>query len=324
MTVHLHALLGTNPLGLLAALGVLDVLDRAGIAPTLHWTTDFQPHAVLTGYDDLEDVIDELEADRVRWISSPLLTWGGDSAPADLKVSQRELRAWGAALLEAGRRAEQDLFCALLAEGAVAGKGDSKPTHLHFTAGQQRFLLMIRELVRAVRPQHFRQALTGPWTYLPMPTLGWDARGDRGYALRATDPSKEKREGVPGADWLAFLGLAFFPVVNREGTLLTRGCARAWKRSGLRWPLWEVPLTRATVASLLADPHLESQTAEVRRARGITKVLRAPIRRTDQGGYGSFGPATLAPQEPASDYRGHTFNEVRGGGPPRKGLAAPA
>ncbi len=29
--------------------------------------------------------------------------------------------------------------------------------------------------------------------------------------------------------------------------------------------------------------------AEQRRLRGIVTVLRAPIRRTDQGGYGSFG-----------------------------------
>ncbi len=45
--------------------------------------------------------------------------------------------------------------------------------------------------------------------------------------------------------------------------------------------------------SLIADPQVTRQPAALRHARGIAQVLQAPIRRTDQGGYGSFGPATL-------------------------------
>lgn len=71
-----------------------------------------------------------------------------------------------------------------------------------------------------------------------MPTLGWDTRGERIYALRGFDPSKEKGTGVPGAEWLAFLGLTFFPAFARGGKLLTTGCEPDWKAGSFNWPLW--------------------------------------------------------------------------------------
>lgn len=109
--------------------------------------------------------------------------------------------------------------------------------------------------------------------------------------------------GVPAADWLALLGLVFFPTCvgthGRTGELVLRtsGCDQAWKRSALRWPLWKVPLDRDTTWSLVGSGALVGQRAKpdrsTLRAQGVLRVLQAPIRRSDQGGYGSFGGASV-------------------------------
>lgn len=298
----LQALEGTNPLGYLAALGVLDALARKVDGARLRWTDELVPHAVIGGLDDLDLLLDVLDHDREEWGSSVLLNFPEESPLPDAKPDKRKLREWFEAVSrEHDRRADSDHLCALVAEDALDGKKNAKPTHLHFTAGQQQFLEMARTLAADVDRERLREAVCGPWTYdSTLPSLSWDSRGERVYAVRATNPSTEKRLGVPGADWLAFRGLVFYPVTRTaNGSLRTTACDNEWKRSAFRWPLWAVPGTRDVVRSLVADRSLVSQKAEIRpdtlAARGILCVLQAPIRRTDQGGYGSFGaPDVLA------------------------------
>ena len=102
--------------------------------------------------------------------------------------------------------------------------------------------------------------------------------------------------GVPGADWLAFRGLIFYPVMrNSRGSLRTTACDAEWKSSAFRWPRWTRPATRHVVCSLVAGPSPVSRPAKATpadlAARGIASIRQASIRRTDQGGYGSFGVA---------------------------------
>lgn len=313
--IELSGLDGTNPLGFLAALGVLDTLHRSGREPTLRWTDDLVPVPLISGAVDRDDLVAVLDEDRARWSGSTVLHGPKGNPLDDIKPTPQVLGQWLEEDLVStldGERAECDLFAALLSEGGVDGKGNSKPTHLHFTAGQQKFLVMVRELVEKVDTGRLHEALFGPWREdSPFPSLSWSSQGERVYALRASNPSTEKRLGVPGADWLAFLGLVFFPtcvIGTRDGelTLVTSGCDRRWKRSALRWPLWSVPLDRDTIWSLVGDretvgerlarnaSNSERAKATVSlRARGVARVLQAPIRRTDQGGYGSFGGATV-------------------------------
>ncbi len=301
--IDLFALRGRNPLGLFAALGVLDVMTHSlpSRHVTLRWTGGLEPHAVLGGADSLDQVIELCDRDRERWGLSPVLTWGPAGRPLDdLKPSLAELRRWIEAVAATywETRSDRDiaLLSALVAEGAAAGKGDAKPTHFHFTAGQQKFLLMVRQLQQCVTPELFAEALVGPWSYTStLPVLGWDARGERVWALRGFNPSGEKKQGVPGADWLAFLGLRFFPVAlhtDRRGLLhlATTGCEGGWKEGSFQWPLWRVPLGSDVAGSLLADSGIPRISPADRRRLGVSEVMRAGIRRSDQGGYGSFGP----------------------------------
>ena len=306
----LPALEGTNPLGYLAALGVLDALTRKVGGVTLRWTDDLVPHAIVAGPEDLDTLLGLLDRDREEWTSSLLLGFPDDAPLPDAKPDQSELRKWYEAVAAGnGDRAASDHLCALVAEDALDGKRNAKPTHLHFTAGQQQFLEMIRTLVSNVDQERLREAVCGRWAYdSSLPSLSWDSRGERVYAVRATNPSAEKRLGVPGADWLAFRGLVFYPVTRADsGALRTTACDREWKRGAFRWPLWAVPASRDVVASLVADRTLVSQGADIRvdslAPRGIMCVLQAPIRRTDQGGYGSFGaPEVLASSPPVHSH----------------------
>jgi hypothetical protein len=292
----MSGLAGTDPLGLFAALGALDVAHRAGWSAALRWTDDVVPTAVLNGVDSVDDLAELVVADARRWLRSTVLTWGPAGGPPlrDAKPSPGDLRSWIAAALEddAEGRASVDLLTALLAEGALANKGESKPTHFHFTAGQQQFLVMVRTLAEAVTPEHIVEAVIGPWQRRsPLPVLGWEAGGERVYALRAIKPATEKKLGTPGADWLGFLGLTFFPVAARNGRLETTGCTPDWKRGSFRWPLWTVAIGPDVVRSVLADSSLTALDERRRRARGVARIVQAPIRRTDQGGYGSFAAA---------------------------------
>jgi hypothetical protein len=300
----LPALCGTNPLGFLAALGVLEALSGVEPDATLRWTDELIPQAVVGGIGELDVLLDVLESDRQRWKNSVVLRF----PEGDVKPDRTTLRDWYVTLVDKGDPySDGNLLCALVAEDAFDNNKKAKPTHLHFTAGQQRFLDMVRELVSSVDRDRMEEAIRGPWRYdSKLPSMSWDSRGERIYAVRGTNPSNEKRLGVPGADWLAFRGLVFYPVTRTDaGSLRTTACDAEWKRSAFRWPLWSPPCTRAVAASLVADSSLIGGRAAPKPSdleeRGILSILQAPIRRTDQGGYGSFG----APETIASATRGH-------------------
>ncbi len=306
--IVLEPLIGTDPLGFLAALGALDVATRTAPdpAPTLRWTKELVPRAVLTGPADLDELESWIDGYRTSWQRSPLLRWPAEAPLADIKPSPGELHRW-AREMTTRPRPEMDLFCALLAEGAVAGKLDSKPTHLHFTAGQQKFLTMVRELSEKVDAAAIEEALRGPWRHeSPLPSLSWDVRGERIYALRGFDPSGEKRTGVPGADWLGFLGLTFIPVMAKGNVLETTACWESWKSGSFVWPLWSCRLPVPVIRSLVADAELRDQSEDQRRDRGVFRLLESMIRRSDQGGYGTFTPPQPAPPARSSRTRSAT------------------
>lgn len=298
----LPALEGTNPLGFLAALGALDALAATTPEATLRWTDDLVPHALIGGAGDVGQLLDALDKDREEWARSSLLRFPEDEQGplSDAKPDGERLRQWFEFVSgPAGSAADSDHLCAIVAEEAFDNNNRAKPTHLHFTAGQQQFLDMVRSLASNIDRERLREAVCGPWRYdSPLPSLSWDSRGERVYAVRATNPSKEKRLGVPGADWLAFRGLVFYPVARTDhGTLRTTACDAEWKSSAFRWPLWPVPASRNVVRSLVADRKLVANDAQVHArdltARGISSLRRALIRRSDQGGYGSFGAAEI-------------------------------
>lgn len=307
-SVILTGLDGSNPLAFFAALGVMCVLDhrwgaggRAGPRPLLGWEERggrWRPR-VFTA----EDIVAAVCEDLVAWRAEPVLdlayTKEGtrtavEAGIADLKpppdVARDFLGELGARAA-AGDRRSADLAAAWFTDVAVDGKGNAKPTALHFTAGQQTYVKMVRSLRDGVARVDVEEALFGPWRgESKLPSLSWDASVSRLYALRATDPSKEKRGSVPGADWLASVGLAMLPVAPRGSRVVTPGVSGGWKSGTLTWVLWGVPAPRRSVQSLLAG---RVPAPAERSARNVVAVYSASILRSDTGGYGSFAPARV-------------------------------
>lgn len=315
--VQLDGLDGSSPLAFLGALGALRVLDeqarrREQPSPRLSWVDVGVWRPVLHGPRDLEEIIGAVLEDHPRWVDEPAFTlaYRNDGARVeatapgairDLKLPPSVMRAF---LVEVAERAAAgDLRSARHAAAygtdiATDNSGNTKPTSFHFTAGQQTFLGAIAEIQAKLTRDDVREALAGPWSRSStLKTLGWDPLGAfsaRMYALRASNPSNDNRPCVPGAEWLAFVGLSFFPTVPRKSQVFTTCVRGGWKNAAMRWPLWVRPATARTVESLLRTEDLEGMSSVDRVARGIGVVYSAAILRSDQGGYGSFAPSAVA------------------------------
>lgn len=296
---HLTGLEGLNPLGFLAALGVqvlfVDEVDQ----PRLWWTDDVTPHAVADGSFPVERIVEQALRVFPEWAESPALSPGfGGKAAADAKFDSDDIPRYLQYSLSGESGAA--LPTALVAEGSLdRSKGTSaKPSDLYFTAGQQKFLAMAQEILSGATATDLRDGLIGPWPYESgLPSLMWDVTDDRNYALSAADPSTEKKLTNPGAEALAILGFSRLPVYAGPDATITSGCAGPWRRGGTyTWPLWRLPAGQGAVDGLLAHATAGRGTSEfaVRgtwyRAWGVSRVLTAAIRRSDQGGYGTFGP----------------------------------
>ncbi len=308
MDVKLPGLDAQNPLAFLAALGLLVVVDdharRAERArPRLRFLDEGRQVPILTSDHDLDSLIGLVLEDAGEQASSPALGLAYDEdgnlvsshapgATRDLKPPPAAAREHLLRCSRSDRRAA-DLAAAFFSELVRDGKGNTKPMSFHFTAGQQAFLEMVGLLREGIDRDDIREALEGPWqNSSTLPSLSWDASVSRLYALRASDPSKEKRGSVPGANWLAVQGLSFFPVAVLRNRLVTTGVEGGWKSSTFRWPVWGVPAGVYAIRSLLrADTR--RWTERERAAVGISAVFSARILRSDQGGYGSFSPAEV-------------------------------
>ncbi|MCY4523075.1 MAG: hypothetical protein OXC13_20170 [Caldilineaceae bacterium] len=301
----LPGLVGTNPLGFLAALGVQVVLLETGLQSRLWWKTGVSPAAVVNEDVTPCDIAARATGVFASWLASPILNpadrLGIPQAKADtLKLDRAEIRTY----LDLSRQVTDgaQLSAALVAEGSLDNKGAAKPTDLYFTAGQQAFLAMAREIFEGATVEDVLEGLDGPWSYgSRLPSLMWDVVDDRDYALSAGNPSKDKKLTNPGPEGLALLGLSRYPAfagrfAGRARTL-TQGCSGIWTRARFTWPLWHKPASGRAVKSLLAhasgSPDASGATERERwyTAWGVASVHASSIRRSSQGGYGTFGPA---------------------------------
>ena len=287
-TLQLPALDGANPLGFLAALGLLTVGDRmvGEGAWRLSWTKRVVATAILHGVSSVDEVVSAVLADRDQWRTATVLEHPAD----DVKMSQSDLRQYLMTCIgENDDNRSIALVAAIVAEGPVDGTGKAKPTDLYFTAGQQRFIEMARRIRDDLSPEHVTEALETGWRYeSALPSLMWDLADDRVYALSATNPATTKKLTNPGAEWLAFLGLTTLPVFAAGTKLLTTGCAGSWKNGAFSWPNWERPLSHRAASSLIGA--VGGEKRDGLEAWSVFRLFKSAIRRSDQGGYGTFAP----------------------------------
>jgi hypothetical protein len=248
---------------------------------------------VLSGTDGIEHLVELLDEDRKSWEGTVLLCgdWSTLGMPKD------DATKWASAVLDVegpDGLVQRRLLAGLITDGGLDSSGTkAEPTRFGFTAGNQKFLKIVRELnSKAVGKDQLWDALVGSWANAVSPglVLRWDPRDARNFAYRATDPSGEAPQGVPGANWLAFVGLSYFPVGVRHRRVMTTAFEGSGKEESFVWPLWQGPLASVVVRSLLRDSSLVTASQRERMLRGVRCVLRSRVYRVGQG-YGNFGAA---------------------------------
>ncbi len=290
----LRGLPGDNPLGFLAALGAQVALAELNAEHRLHWTDEPIPHPVLSPACGPRDVAQAAGVVAKAWLDGPALD---ESVDPGLKLKPDEITEY----LRRGRdaRSSGSLSACLLAENSLDNNRRAKPSDLYFTAGQQKFVSMARTILSEVTEEEMVDDMTKPWSYRSKrESLMWDSVDDRLHALSAADPTKSQNPKLtnPGAEALAIIGLSRYPCFASPQGTLTQGCSGGWKRGLFVWPLWTAPATGRAVKSLLAQVGAHTGTrAALRRSGwyrswGLSRVMQSQIRRSDQGGYGTFGP----------------------------------
>jgi hypothetical protein len=298
--IPLTGLIGSNPLGALAAFGLLrvcsEIPELADVR--LGWRMDDDWLAVLMVPDGTEG--DQLIQLIVKWQqgwSADVIHWNDDirSVPSDYRKQ----------LVEYAQRASQgdrhlaDFFSAFGSETVTDGsKGLVKPTMFHMTSGQQKFLKNVRDISDSMRQgadSSLREALFGPWRYADQyHSLGWDPAAERLYALRHRAPTSEPARCVRAAVWLGFQALPLFPTVRRNGRLATSGFTFSDGETSLIWPIWTSPVTLEGLRSLLTCSELTTGPSGWERLhrRGVVAVYRT-VRSEFGQGYATLRPAQL-------------------------------
>ena len=287
----LEGLPGDNPLGFFAALGVQVCLNEQGHDVRLHWTDHPIPNAVVSPAQDVDEIATAARATARSWLNGPALD---DSLDPKLKLTPDGIRNYLGSARAVGSSAA--LGSCLLAEESLDNSGKAKPTSLYFTAGQQKFVTVARTILSEVTEEQLTGDVSAPWRYdCRRPSLMWDTADDRLHAYSALDPTSPQNPKYmnPGAEALAVLGLSRYPCFAAGNGTLTQGCSGSWKRGDFVWPLWTVPASANSVRSLLAHvttPNRENRRADCYAGWSLSRVLSSQIRRSSQGGYGTFGP----------------------------------
>lgn len=288
---------GSNPLGFLAALGLLRIVPGA----KLGFSDDGSFEALLDGLDS-EAVLATLVANDAAASAEPDGAWRftytkaatkkQDAKPvADLKPPPSDFKTFLAACVEAwisGNDEKAAYAAAYATDVAVDGKGNTKPTAFHFTAAQQTFLGAVEGIRESVTAEWVQKSLFEGHGERSGSNLRWDPGAERNWALMANNPSGDGTRVDAPLEWLAFRGLPLLPSFPRGTKIVTTGVLGRGDDMIFTWPLWAVPASCPTVRSVL-QVDWNGQSKE-RIARGIFAVCSSSIRRSSQG-FGNFGPS---------------------------------
>lgn len=320
--IRLPGLRGDDPLGFLAAVGLLSLSEQRELPELrLAWQGGRAPVATVEGgVHSVEQLGRELGAafDRLRERDAVI-----PGAPPDLppkKVGKkdpmrmprddmRKLYAEAyAAWLERRSTWAARWLAALAAQAAAKAtqRADVELTPFYAPRGQMAMRTSIFEktmdAVEAVGGPG--DALTG-WRRVPYDGANFDERAKRDAGV--TTSGEPDNRGAPSPTWLAAMAMRFFPMTDDGRGTATVGWQRVrlypgYTTRSLIWPIWRPFLDPIAVRVLLAHPVLRLELPERKdpvparpqelSALGVAYLFGAS-RRTLAQGDGPLGPARL-------------------------------
>ena len=292
---------GSNPLGFLAALGLLRLVPRA----TLGFCEDGSFGAFVDGLDTSEGELATLIAADAKAAENKSAPWRftytkaatkkqGPQEVADLKPPPEDFKKFLATCIDAWLTGNDEAAGYAAAYGTdVAvdrGKGNTKPTAFHFTAANQTFLGAVECIRASVTQEWVETSLFKGHGERPGGNLRWDPGAERNWALMANNPNDDGTRVDAPLEWLAFRGLPLLPSFPRGSRIVTTGVVGRGDDMTFTWPLWSIPASLLTTRSVLQVAWTGS--AKERAARGVFAICSSAIRRTSQG-FGNFGPSSV-------------------------------
>ncbi len=298
--VELVGVDGSNPLGFLAALGLLRVASVASPSARLGFAPDGSFSAFLDGIGSSSELVSLVAADAERAAGSPgwRLTYTkvekrGSKEVADLKAPPEDFRGFLGRCLEfwiAGDGEAVAYAAAFGTDVAVDGKGNTKPTAFHFTAANQQFLGAVEMIRASLDREWIETSLLKGHGGRPGSNLRWDPGAERNWALMASNPNDDGTRVDAPLEWLAFRGLPLLPSFPRGSRIITTAVVGRGDDMTFTWPLWSPPASLTTLRSALQLDWEDD--ARERKVRGVFALCRSSIRRSSQG-FGNFGPAVV-------------------------------
>lgn len=313
---------GTTPLGFLAALGLLQVLeDSTGHEqemPCLSWNQLDAWRPIVRGADSLQFVAQLVFEDRTRWADSPVLGFRyvkqekqGPNAVGGLKAPLAVVRAWSRVRRE--KRDEESLAYGAALFSQDVTELNKKPataddhrtvgiavdtdiemdrmverSFFDFTARNAHFLEQIEKLRDYLTLERIHHALeTSEGDYDAPRTLDWDPASDTPAAIY----TGFRRGYLPVHEWLAFRALRLFPLAGSGSKVRMTGCKGRRLDGAFTWPLWERPASVGAIRALLGHPDLSGLTSGERLAFGVSALLSAGLTKKADGYTGTFAPA---------------------------------
>jgi hypothetical protein len=263
--VELPALDGRLPLGFLAALGLLTLINESLPGPArLSFTPERGTAVIHSDYKTPAEVAARLAATVSATPGTaviPGLTHGfprqAGTGPDPMRHPRDTHRQFARELSDDDPRAAAQWLPRLITDLATDNSGKAAITPFMAPRGQQKMRSFFEKPLDLVRhkPEYLTEALTG-WRRVPGVTGEYLDHA----ALNAPvdDPAGKpgQERGVPGATWLATMAV---PMLRLTGNGRDRA-ATLWHQAGERnfmiWPLWDQPLDPPAVQALIEHPAL--------------------------------------------------------------------
>lgn len=298
-SIALSGLNGANPLGFLAAVGLLRLMRQKNAEARLGFLSDgsFQPFVEGFNGDLSALVADDAAraAGRQTWcLEYEKQEKRGVKVVADLKAPLTIFEKFLTDCIEHWLRGVGDAVAYAAAFGtnvAVDGKGNTKPTAFHFTAANQQFLATVEAIRASVTHEWVKLSLFEGHAVRSGLNLRWDPAAGRNWALMANNPNIDGTSVDAPLEWLGFRGLPLFPSFPYGTRIITTGVSGRGNDMKMIWPLWSIPISFETARSVLQLSWANG--SRDREMRGVFAVCTSEIRRTGQG-FGNFSPATVS------------------------------
>ncbi len=264
-TLSLPALDGHTPLGFLAALGVLRLVnEHTGRPARLAWSRR-NATAVLHGsYSTVDDLVDDLSA-IVKAIPDGGVLPGLSAdfpppgeAPDKVRLPRPEFARYAAHVAETDGAAGEQWLASLVTDLSIDDKQRADISLFAAPSGKQSMRTMLEKPLALLRrnPNYLHEALVA-WRRYPGVTGEYL---DHRVLFDAVDsPQGQSSErGVPGATWLALMAYPLLRTTADGAEPVTTCWQNLGRQAGRRmvYPLWSAPLDLPATTALLSHPVL--------------------------------------------------------------------